>query len=284
MESGRLKETWDEIPKNGILPEDIKHRMWSNIHRSTTGRRKLRFKWMAAACTLLFFSLLGYQFLHNPLFSSEPAIVTKTYANDIRLLRLPDGTRIWVNQNTEIQYPEKFAANERIVTLKGEAFFEVQRDPLRPFIINSGKIKTTVLGTSFNIKAYTAEPLVEVRTGKVKVESNSNTVFLLRGDAAIYLPQIQGVKKQIAYHLEPEWKKTLLDIDGLTLEQVIEMLRKEHAFSVTYTNAQFKSRKIKGTLDARQGFPEMLQTIAFALELDIKPQGTNNYIINEIPD
>ena len=283
MKQDRLKKEWDEIPK-GILPDGIKSRMWMNIRNATISKRKQIYQWAAAASVILFFSIVaGSQFLFE--FNSPKAeiIATSTFHDDIRLLRLPDGTRVWVNQNTEIQYPDQFEGNERTVVLKGEAFFEVAKDASKPFIITSGEIKTTVVGTSFNVKAYEGiAPEVHVRTGKVKVEGEQNAVFLERGYAAVFAPSSKTVQKQKTAVSEPEWKKVLIDVDGLTLEQIIEKLQPVHSFSVEYANEDLKGLMIKGTLDTRQGFYEILQTVAFALEVEIKPTARkDHYIISK---
>jgi len=281
MKSTRLKDEWNKTPDKGILPQEMKERMWKNIRKATINKRKTTYKWLAAACVVLLSSISGYQTLIEGANTTPEAIVTKTFPADIRLLRLPDGTRVWVNENTELNYPEKFADNERTVTLKGEAFFEVKRDPSKPFIIKSGAIKTTVLGTSFNINAYAGSaPIVTVRTGKVKVTSKQSTVFLFKGDAAIYNSGQQLIAKQQAKILEPEWKKVLIDIDGYTLDDVIKKLQSDYSFSVRYNNSNLKLAKLKGTLDTRQGLAEMLQTIAFALNIQVISSGQNTYIIN----
>ncbi|WP_281234041.1 FecR family protein [Flavobacterium gelatinilyticum] len=281
MKSKRLKEEWNAIPNRGILPEGSEARMWNNIKKATTDKYKFVYNWIAAACAVFVMFFAGYQFIsrNNP--TKIEMASTKTFPKDIRLLFLPDGTRVWLNENSEIYYPEKFSGKDRTVTLKGEAFFEVKRDEKRPFIISSGDIKTTVLGTSFSVTAYeNKQPEVSVRTGKVKVEGLQNTVFLERGFKAVYSPETYEMQKQKTAVLEPHWKKVLLYVDGLTLGEVIEKLKPEYHFSVNYLDEDLKDLKIQGTLDTRQGFNEMLQTIAFALEIKINPEGNNTFLIS----
>ena len=236
---------------------------------------------MAVACAVFVISIGSYHFFDLHKKTDIEITSTITFKNDIRLISLPDGTRVWLNQNSQLEYPEHFSDNERNVSLKGEAFFEVKRDPSRPFVITSGVIKTTVLGTSFNIKAYNEkQPEVNVRTGKVKVEGETNTVLLLRGDKAVYTVVSSTVKKEKTDMLEPEWKKALLYVDGLTLEQVLNKLKEENDFKVNYLEEDLKNLTIQGTLDSRQGIYEMLQTVAFALEIKIRPTGNNTYLIS----
>jgi len=277
-----IEEQWKEIPKAGILHDEIKARMWRNIQNATIERRRRNYRWITAACAVLLLSVGGYQSLRYITPYQQEMVATITAQQDIRLLHLPDGTRVWVNQNTEIEYPVHFAENERNIVLKGEAFFEVARDSSRPFVITSGSIKTTVLGTSFNVKAYEDKTTeVQVRTGKVKVEGEANTVFLVRGYAGIFAPESKTIRKQKIHKLEPEWKKVLIDVDGLTLAQVLEKLQPLHSFDVEYAHDALKNLTIKGALDTRQGFDEILQTVAFALEIEIRPLGNNRYHVSQ---
>lgn len=281
MKSKRVREEWNAIPNRGILPDETSNRMWNNIRKVTVDKYKNVYNWAAVACAVFVLSISSYQaFIQSN--SKQQITATKTFAKDIRLLFLPDGTRVWLNENSELEYPSKFSPDKRTVTLKGEAFFEVKRDPSRPFIISSGSIKTTVLGTSFNIKAYgNKNPEVNVRTGKVKVETEENSVFLERGYKAVYTEKTSLVNKQRTNVFEPDWKKVLIYVDGLTLEEVLTKLKLDHQFSVNYLDEDLKNLKIQGTLDTRQGLFEMLQTIAFALEIKIQSTGNGSYLISK---
>lgn len=280
MKLNKLKEEWDALPQKGIFPEEVKLRMWNTISSATINKRKNIYRRLIAACALLLISLGGYQLYSEFNSPKIPEMITQTFPQDIRLLRLSDGTRVWVNENTQIEYPEKFGSKERIVKLKGEAFFEVARDTTRPFVIHSGNIKTTVLGTSFDVKAYGNIAEVNVRTGKVKVESKQNAVFLERGFAAVFVPRQDIVVKRKIQILEPEWKKALIDVDGLTFEAVIGKLKTDHAFTLQYSQEDLKLLQVQGTLDTRQSISEILQTIAFALEITIKPIGNDTYVVS----
>ncbi|WP_025761215.1 FecR family protein [Dyadobacter tibetensis] len=92
------------------------------------------------------------------------------------LLVLPDGSRVKLNSGSQVSYAKSFSDSQRTVTLEGEAFFEVRRDTLRPFVIHTGKLSTEVLGTSFAIRAYKGQPDIEVAVveGKVRVNANRN--------------------------------------------------------------------------------------------------------------
>lgn len=130
--------------------------------------------WMAAAGILLVTGL-GYLLVNRQQQARNNAHIameTKTSgAKDVVSIELPDGTQVWLNKNSRIEYPKVFDGDEREVFLEGEAFFEVVPNPEKPFIVKSNKVSTRVLGTSFDVKAYDGDETasVSVATGKVEV-------------------------------------------------------------------------------------------------------------------
>jgi transmembrane sensor len=139
-----------------------------------------------------------------------------------------------------------------------------------------------VLGTSFNISAYTGRTTeIRVHSGKVKVQRHSNTLLLIKGTAAVAGWNDDKLEKKAIENAEPMWKKTLLDIDGLTLEAVVAQIQAGRELKVAYTDESLKRLKIKGTLDTRQGVEEMMQTIAFALGITVTSTDGKTYTIGK---
>lgn len=138
-------------------------------------RRLLKItSWMAAAGILLATGL-GYYLVsrqHDSRSIARVPMETRTSgAKDVVSIELPDGTQVWLNKNSKLEYPQAFDGDERRVYLQGEAFFEVVPNPEKPFIVKSDKVSTRVLGTSFDVKAYYGDETasVSVATGKVEV-------------------------------------------------------------------------------------------------------------------
>jgi ferric-dicitrate binding protein FerR (iron transport regulator) len=94
----------------------------------------------------------------------------KTHNGQHLTFMLDDGTKIHLNSNSTLTYPEVFSDSTRVVRLTGEGFFEVAHDSKRPFIVNTGEISTTALGTSFNIHYHENRANISLLTGMVKVE------------------------------------------------------------------------------------------------------------------
>jgi len=148
-------------------------------------------KYAAVAAVFIFAFGMSYFMLFN---SNSPiknnysvnlinkTTILQTASGEIKSLTLSDGTKLHVNGNTHIEYNKnQFNKNKREIWLTGEAFFEVAKNPDKPFIIHTGSIQTVVRGTSFNVKAYKeiGEISISVRTGKVEVETNNETFGLL---------------------------------------------------------------------------------------------------------
>jgi transmembrane sensor len=96
---------------------------------------------------------------------------------------LPDGTKVWLNAQSSLQFPTAFAAKERIVQLTGEAYFEVARDKHKPFHVQSNGADIEVLGTHFNVMAYTNEPVMEATLleGAIKVSKGARSETIQPG-------------------------------------------------------------------------------------------------------
>lgn len=108
---------------------------------------------------------------------------------------LPDGTRVWLNAASELKYPTAFTGNERVVNITGEGYFEVAKDPAKPFIVKTSRMQVVVLGTQFNMMAYEEEQTIKTTLleGSVKVVTPYGNSLLLPGQQA-QLDTDSGVK------------------------------------------------------------------------------------------
>jgi len=176
-------ENWNELEHRLALPEK------SNSIQLFPLLTKI------AASVLL---LMAAYFYLPGLFAVEPLSI-QTHAGQQRLVVLSDSTRVWLNAGSTLRYPETFADSRRLVSLEGEAFFEVTKDPTKPFIIETASTETKVLGTSFNVRAIPNKPVtVTVATGKVQFGplDSERKVVLLPGDAGTFDPQQQALTNQ----------------------------------------------------------------------------------------
>lgn len=139
-------------------------------------RQKRGFKFYAmriAAVLIVGFGLYSIYLLNR---NESVEMVTIATAEKSTTHTLPDGTTVILNANSEITFPKEFG-KERLVRLNGEAFFDVKRDEAHPFIISAGEAVVSVLGTSFNVRAYSGDKEIDVRveTGLVEVANREKT-------------------------------------------------------------------------------------------------------------
>lgn len=191
--------------------------------------KKRRFSPFALAASLAVLIGVGAVvnwYLNTP---SNSMIVAQTGAGETEMLSLNDGTQVWVNENSYFSYSEGFSESHRKVKLTGEAFFDVARDEERPFIIESSKSTVTVLGTSFNVRAYEneSENVVTVRSGKVRFQPKNSQKYLdlIKDETA----QFDFSKKELKKITNKEqnntaWQSKRLQFVDTPLAQVVEAI------------------------------------------------------------
>lgn len=169
-----LQSEWDSLPEHTITDEaTAAHRYDKVLKVIGKGRRRWSMSpwYWAAAVLLIVLTPLFYMVFMKPGGGDLKWLTVSTGVGEQRELILPDGSKVWLNCESAITYPETFAGHDRKISMKGEAFFAVAKNPAKPFIVAFDKYYTKVLGTSFNIKSYgeDAQHYVTVIEGKVAV-------------------------------------------------------------------------------------------------------------------
>ncbi len=193
---------------------------------------------------------------------------------------LPDGSVVHLNSESQISYPENFKEN-RTLTLSGEAFFEVVKDPFHPFEVISGAISTTALGTSFNIKAYPESKDIQVSlvTGKVQVkESDSQKeVVMSPGHAVKYNVLgagmlVEPVKISNVLH----WKEGILSFDKTPFSEVITSLERWYGVQVIVVGTEnIPQDKCSGTFEPHEYLSNVLNALGYSMNFTYTITGKN---------
>jgi transmembrane sensor len=183
------KEIIQSLLEDGlsVSEESVAYNVEGILDKTIRKKRRITsdFSWFSVAASILLVAALAYYNFRN---QDNPISGKRIAQSDVRWLQfansgkepghitLPDGSTVIVLPNSKIVYPEKFSDSLRGIELTGEAFFEVTKDPHRPFVVSSSRLKTSVLGTSFRIKDVKNEaPLVRVKTGTVSVNFTPHT-------------------------------------------------------------------------------------------------------------
>ncbi|GAA4304783.1 FecR family protein [Compostibacter hankyongensis] len=150
------------------------------------GRKMYPYLLAAASLLLLVAAFTGFLWLRHD--GAAGGYITVTVpAGQVRELKLPDGSVVWLNAASTLRYPAAFDSVREVWLEEGEAFFSVKSDPSAPFIVRSSDLQTRVLGTSFRVKAYKSlrEVKVAVITGKVSVSTGREKLGILQPDEEI---------------------------------------------------------------------------------------------------
>lgn len=252
-------------------------------HRSPVSRKGSNVnglaKWIVIAMLLLLpiVSLLYYGpqlFPPEQVETANRMMRRETILGQKYTMRLSDGTVVKLNSGSTIQYPERFTDEKRVVEFQGEAFFEVAKDNSKPFVIKSGNISTTVLGTSFNLKTMpdTEKFEVAVVTGSVKVSHfrdaySNDERYLSPNQSAVFDGEhdtfnVQAFDPQIVL----AWTNGNIIFKNSTFEEII--FRLESWYGVEIDTASLKRNITKGYTGSYKdkSLETVLDGISFVLE------------------
>jgi ferric-dicitrate binding protein FerR (iron transport regulator) len=247
----------------------------------------------AASILLVIVATFAYQHLKAPqhVDPQEKTIhfITKHSELGEQLrVTLPDASVVRLNAGSSIRFPEKFDTDKRQITLSGEAFFEVTKDPNSPFEVKTNNITTTVLGTSFNIKAFEQEQAtVTVATGKVEVETkngaSTNKLLLLPNQQAVYN------KKENLFKMEEvdsrhyfEWTSGTIRFNNDPLEEVVKILERWYNVKIQLDRHIEKSMRIQGSYTDKKLYT-ILDGLGYIYNLDCHYTNDNTIIIKPTP-
>ncbi|HMO38139.1 MAG TPA: FecR domain-containing protein [Saprospiraceae bacterium] len=218
--------------------------------------RKLAYRWAGVAAALLL-TFFAWQYFKAP--APVTTVVVESATQEPRTL--PDGSVVWLNKGSQLSYLSDFEKDTRIVTLTGEAFFEVKKDTKRPFVVKTGTIQTRVLGTAFNVKAYGQDDLVEVAlvSGQVQVEALramdtiENLVTLAPGEQFKYDLQQHNYELQVFENDRPyAWRNGIIYFDGADVREVAQTLERWYDVRFTLHNDILMSSELVSRYDTKR--------------------------------
>jgi len=184
----KIRDSWFAAGLLQPVNTKTKRQAWMRLEKKMQpakgGGKKIRMeylKWAAAAAVVVFAYILGMQ---TAVDQENLEIEKSTYAYIIEapkggksVMTLIDGSKVWLNAGSALQFDDAFGVQNRTLTLQGEAYFEVARDTERPFLVETSGITIAALGTAFNVKAYPEDDLIETTLveGSVRIVTNAHS-------------------------------------------------------------------------------------------------------------
>ena len=154
-------------------------------------------------------------------------------------VELSDGTEVWLNAESQLSYPNKFTGKERVVTLRGEAFFDVAKDESRPFIVQTENLSTKVLGTEFNVLNYALNVThVTLLNGSVEVRNATmdQTALIHPGEDAYLTKEADFIVKPVDTDAYCLWKEGVFYFDNVSLIEITKELGRWYNVDVVFNN------------------------------------------------
>ena len=187
--------------------------------------------------------------------------VVSTPAATTTLVTLSDGTKVMLNANSTLEYPASFDdAEVREVRLKGEAHFEVTKNPHRPFVVKAGEMQTQVLGTIFDVKAYRKDaPKVTLMEGKVKVSNADTEVEMRPGQTATL--QADKIVVSKASSSVSDWLEGDFDMDQVTLAEAMSDIGAWYNKTVVFQSQANMDKLIHFRFSRRASLQEIITAL-----------------------
>lgn len=273
--AARIKDMLDAVWANSEqrnLSSDQAESILATILDSTPkevvqNKSSRRVLWWSAAAAVALAMLASTWTL--PRFSTKESVAPGPPAAaspPSQYLKLPDGSTVFLNAGSSLDYCDDPKSGTREVTLKGEAYFDIVHDPARPFIVLTGTVRTTVLGTAFNIRAYPDQEdiTVTVTRGQVKISDHDKVIGILNPDQQITLNREKHVAAQVKVdaRVVASWIEKDIFFDDLTMEEVTEQLEKRFDVTITMTDSAIRKCRLTATFVGGEDVEQVLRIIS----------------------
>jgi transmembrane sensor len=259
--------------------------------------------WLATACLLLI--CLSLFLVFSPFRSDnslKSQVVTKKGSKT--MVKLPDGSSVWINADSRLQYTDNFKGKIREVWLDGEAFFDVKKDPAHPFIIHTDKIKIKVLGTSFNVKSYPEDQVIETSLIKGRIEvsfsDRPSENIILRPNEKLTVrkdqsePNKSGIETENTSKIkldnllrlneksplvETAWMDNKIAFSNCQMKDIATMLERRFDISIEFKNQHIMEYRYTGIFDD-ESLEDILNIMKISKPFNYKLNGKKLTIMN----
>lgn len=272
----KMKKVWDIGGEPKQIPEIDVDKAWSDFVRMRDGGRRNSLNWISIAASLLLFAALAF-WGSQSIFSVEKKLKTDL---QVQHVGLPDGSMAHLNTHAEMVYQKQWLRKERKVRLfKGEVFFDVKKNQNNPFVIESGKSKITVLGTSFHVRRDGTDTEVIVASGAVKV-SYSGQELVLKPNQMIVVSDTSNQKVRVdtvpdqlyRYYVHQEFT-----FENTPLPRVFEILGKAYGKKFVIEDPKTKALTYTATFE-QQNLNEIVDVILKTFDLKMSKKDDVYYI------
>ena len=258
----------DNLVKAGAVPQNGRTNSWSAIEK---GIRIYQLRWVKVA--LKYAAIIIIAFTAGRLLTPSPIKDQETSYSEIIVpfgemsqVKLSDGTKVWLNSGTTLRYPEHFSLDQRYVEVIGEAYFEVAKLANKTFTVITADMKVEVLGTSFNVLAYTEDTATSVTLveGKVVIQNKEGKAVAKLTPGQMATKNKSGTKvdiKNVQTAFYSEWTQGKIFFDDEPLDQIAVKLERWFNVEIIFADENLKSRRFTGTILKNKPVDQIMQAL-----------------------
>lgn len=275
-----MKDEYLRILKSSLKDEVDVYQEWRRLS-SQIGKEKgisqnnkenshfsLRiFKYAAAVCLGILLASAASLLVEK---SPEQVIAgnykVRTDKGEKSYVELPDGTKVWLNTCTTLEYSSDYGINNRDINLNGEAYFEVAKNKELPFIVKTNGVNVKALGTAFNISAYSddTELVTTLYSGQVAVQPTltKQEVLLNPNQMAVYYKDRHRIETMAAGEKGGlQWREGILVFDMMHLDEITKLLERNYNVVFRYENQRIKKLQFSGTFKNTESINDILKVV-----------------------
>lgn len=267
-EEEELNEVYERIKSNIASPQkepgvSIKSPSLYSIRRIKKGKHLRR---IAAVAAMLLLAILGSWYIGTKQAATYITDDIRSFSfTGPQQITLPDSSIVLLNDGSSIIYQNIFGKEYREVWLTGEAFFEVEHDPSTFFVVRTGEIKTTVLGTSFNIKAAEEdeEVTVSVNSGIVEVGDEEQIFERILADEQLAVNKLTREFEKIHQISKSSfsWKNRFIILNDIKLEEAVEKIGERFNVTISISNESLSQLTVSATFLEEEGLEHIMRSI-----------------------
>ncbi len=256
-----FETAWKESPDE--MPRDVQERMYRRLSRELDEKKtktillRSRFSWkvwpqIAVACIIIVLGLVNYRMNDKQKQLSTQNFTVLAEKGQRAFITLPDSTKVWLNSDTKISYPADYGLKERNVTLVGEAYFEVAKNPDKRFIVEAKGMQVEALGTSFNVNAYQNDNkiIASLFSGSVRVSYDRHMAILKPHESV----KVDLLNRSFSRYKDESmqnialWRKNEITFDGESLEEITHIMSRLYNTTICIEDESLKKVCYIGTI------------------------------------
>jgi ferric-dicitrate binding protein FerR (iron transport regulator) len=264
-------------------------KLQTKISEESNSNKLTRILWIRntsiAASVAILISIILYSVLKEKL--PEPKwIIVSNELDQPRELKLPDGSILWLNTMSKVSYQQPFNGKERNVKMVGEVYFEVAKDPGRPFIVTTPHMKIQVLGTQFNLRSFKNSPVVTTLVeGKISLDmelknKKSEKKIIFPGQQVVLNPEKNTIlyKENVDVASYTAWKNRRYIFKQNTIDDIGNLLETEYKVHIIIESKKLRKRKYTGEFEYGTPIEKILNVIKVTTQFNYEIKSDTIFI------